>query len=351
MTFFPTSRLSRAGRVTRVVAALGAVAAVASGCASFSVERLPAPGAGGDSWPLHIQFPTIMNLPADSKVTVNGLRSGVVSDIASARDYASVTLKLSPSTVVGRDASVELRQDTLLGDTYVAITNPADAYSNPLPHGATLGTDRVKPPVQIESLLNSLANFVGGGSLPQLGNTFDRVVQQFPADTAKTRQSTATIVGTLNALGDRTELLRAMMNSGSQLTSQIAQMEDQIRFVLSPQGLQLIDAATVPAQIVDLMGRLQGTLTPILPLVPVVKALVSIVERVVKPLLIPGWPDYFGQASNPQALLNVLTDRIIPFLKEGPAVNVNRLAIENDVSNSQLADMMLRQLRMMGLTR
>ena len=108
---------------------------------------------------------------------------------------------------------------------------------------------------------------------------------------------------------------------------------------------------TVPVQIIDLMGRLQAALIPMLPAVPVINALSQVIERVVKPLLIPGWPDYFGQASNPQALLNILTDRLIPFLKAGPAVNVNRVAIENDVPNAQLADTMLRQMRMMGLAR
>ena len=39
------------------------------------------PGAGRDNWPLHIDFDTVMNLPTEAKVTVNGLRSGLVSDI------------------------------------------------------------------------------------------------------------------------------------------------------------------------------------------------------------------------------------------------------------------------------
>ena len=83
----------------------------------------------------------------------------------------------------------------------------------------------------------------------------------------------------------------------------------------------------------------------------VFNALSQIIERIVKPLLIPGWPDYFGQASNPQALLDVFTSRLVPFLKAGPAANVNSIAIENDVSNPQLADIMLRQMRMMVMVR
>ncbi|MFT4201704.1 MlaD family protein [Gordonia sp. (in: high G+C Gram-positive bacteria)] len=337
-------------RLARATAVLTAVVAVSTGCASFSVERLPAPGSG-DGWPLHIQFGTVMNLPTEAKVTVNGLKAGSVWKISPAPDYAKVTVRLEPATVVGRDATVELRQDTLLGDTYVAITNPADAYSSPLPHGSTLGKDRVKPPVQVEGLLNSLANFVGGGSLPQLGNTFDRVVEKFPTDTGKTRQATTALVGTLNALAAQQDSLRSLLMSSNSMVSQLAQMESDIRFVLSPQGMQFIDAMTAPAQIVDLLARLQNRLIPIMPLVPVLKVVTQIVEQVVKPLLIPGWPDYFGQASNPQAMLNIFTDRLVPFLKAGPAVNVNKVAIENNVSNSQLADMMLRQLRMMGLAR
>ncbi|NNG98470.1 MCE family protein [Gordonia araii NBRC 100433] len=293
----------------------------------------------------------MMNLPTEAKVTVNGLRSGVVSEIASAPDVAKVTVRLNPSTVVGRNATVELRQDTLLGDTYVAITNPADAYSQPVERGGTLGKDRVKPPVQVEALLNSLANFVGSGSLPQLGNTFNRLTEQFPKDPAETRRASVALVGTLRALSAQSENLNTLLLSVDDIGGQLAQMEDRLRFVFSDEGSQFLDAVTVPAQIVDLLARLQGTLIPVLPAIPVFKALAALIEKVVKPLLIPGWPDYFGQASNPQAMLNILTDRLVPFLKAGPAVNVNKVAIENDVSNKQLADLMLRQLRMMGLAR
>jgi hypothetical protein len=86
--------------------AVSVVAAVSTGCAQFSVESLPAPGAGRDSWPLHIDFDTVMNLPTEAKVTVNGLRSGIVTDIAAAPDTAIVTVRLDPSTVVGKHATV-----------------------------------------------------------------------------------------------------------------------------------------------------------------------------------------------------------------------------------------------------
>ena len=99
-----------------------------------------------------------MNLPTEAKVTVNGLRSGIVTDIAAAPDTAKVTVRLDPSTVVGKHATVELRQDTLLGDTYVAITNPADAYSTPLARGGTIGKDQVKPAVQVEQLLSAVTD-------------------------------------------------------------------------------------------------------------------------------------------------------------------------------------------------
>lgn len=338
-------------RLVRTVVALGAVLAVSTGCAEFSVERLPAPGAGRDSWPLHIDFDTVMNLPTEAKVTVNGLRSGLVSDIKADADTAKVTVRLNPSTVVGRDATVELRQDTLLGDTYVAITNPGDAYSHPIERGATIGKNQVKPPVQIEGLLNSLANFVGGGSLPQLGNTFDRLVKQFPKDPQETQQASKMLVGTLHALAAQQHELKKMLAAGSTMTTKLAAMETQLKFMLSPEGMMMVDSATTPAQIVKLLGRLGTALIPTLPAVPVFNALAEIIERVVKPLLIPGWPDYFGQASNPQALLDVFTSRLVPFLKAGPAANVNSVAIENDVSNPQLADIMLRQMRMMGMVR
>lgn len=337
--------------LVKAVAALGIVAVVSTGCATFSVEKLPAPGAGSDSWPLHLEFGTVMNLPTDSKVTVNGLRSGIVSEIAPATDVAKVTVRLDPSTVVGRNATVELRQDTLLGDLYVAITNPADAYSQPIEHGGTLSKDQVKPPVQIEALLTSLSNFVGSGSLPQLGNTFNRLAKQFPKEPAEVRNASTALVGTLRTLSAQSNNLNAILASVSDIGQELAKREAALRFVFSDEGQQLLDSVAVASQIVDLLARLHQSLIPAMTSVPLFKALADMLEKVVKPLLIPGWPDYFGQASNPQAMLNILTDRLIPFLKAGPAVNVNKISIENDVSNKQLADVMLRQLRMMGLVK
>ena len=259
-------------------------------------------------------------------------------------------MRLNPSTVVGRDATVELRRDTLLGDTYVAITNPGDAYSHPIERGATIGKNQVKPPVQIEGLLNSLANFVGGGSLPQLGNTFDRLVKRFPG-------SAGDAAGEQDARRDATRprgpAARAEEDAGSRVDDdhQACGNGDPVEVHAESRGMMMVDSATTPAQIVELLGRLGTALIPTLPAVPVFNALAEIIERVVKPLLIPGWPDYFGQASNPQALLDVFTSRLVPFLKAGPAANVNSVAIENDVSNPQLADIMLRQMRMMGMVR
>ena len=93
------------------------------------------------------------------------------------------------------------------------------------------------------------------------------------------------------------------------MTTKLAAMETQLKFMLSPEGMMMVDSATTPAQIVELLGRLGTALILTLPAVPVLQRTRGDHRARRPPLLIPGWPDYFGQASNLQALLDVFTSR------------------------------------------
>lgn len=344
------TRTQRAPR--RILTSVMAVALTVTlaGCsAAFSPEQLPTPQSLRSGWSLTIDFATVVNLPIESKVTINGIESGVVDRITVQKTSAVATLTINPGFVVGKDATVELRQDTLLGDTYVAISNPADAWSNRVTAGGGLGKERVKPPVQIEDLLSSLANFLGSGSLPQLGNTFARVNGQFPADPAEVRRVEGTLLETLNAWADDTQSLNKALVSVTAMTDQLNQMNATVAHLLSPAGVQTIRGAVSGARVADALGEAQRAIAPLLPAVPLINSLTSLLDQVVTPLLIPGWPEYQGQQSNATALLSLLNDKLIPYFKSAPALNIRSLTIQDDVSNQELAGQMVRMFRMLGM--
>ncbi|NMO00737.1 MCE family protein [Gordonia sp. TBRC 11910] len=334
-----------------VAAAVAAstVVGVSACSSSFSPERLPTPQSVSNGWPLDVEFGTVSNLPTASKVTINGIRAGLVKSIRSGPTAPIVTLSIDDGFVVGSDAQVELRQDTLLGDTYVAITNPSDAFSKRLAAGQKLTKDHVKAPVQIEDLMVSLSNFLGSGSLPQLGNTFDKVNAQFPAQPTEVTRVMSTMVGTLNAFADNTAALTTMLDSVTGLTGELATEQQTLKFLLSPQGATQINGDLLILWIAKLFARVDHGITPLHPAIPLLNGLTGVVETVIKPLLIPGWPNYHGQAANATAMYNLLNDKIIPFLKGVPNLNIRTLAIASGTSNADLSAQMVKAFRILGM--
>ncbi|MFW0791222.1 MlaD family protein [Gordonia sp. CPCC 205333] len=342
----PTQILRRAAAIVLVAITLFA----ASGCSSaFSPERLPTPQSVRDGWPLTVEFTTVVNLPVSSKVTINGIRAGVVDSIRSSGSIAVVELSIDRGYVIGADAQVELRQDTLLGDTYVAISNPANAWSKRLASGQKLTKDHVKPPVQVEDLMVSLANFLGSGSLPQLGNTFEKVNSQFPDRPAEVTRVMAPLVETLNAYASNTADLTAMLNSVVGITTELDKRRPMLETFMSAPGVMQVRGAMLGLWIIRLFATLDRGLTPLVPAAPLFDGLSSVVNTVVKPLLIPGWPNYHGQPANATALFNLFNDKLIPFFKNAPRLNIRKLSIDNGVSNTELAGQMVKAFRTIGM--
>lgn len=344
-----TSTRTMLRRVTVAAVAATTVLAASACTSSFSPERLPTPQSVSNGWPLDVEFGTVGNLPTSSKVTINGIRAGLVKSIRSGPTTPIVTLAIDDGFVVGADAEVELRQDTLLGDTYVAITNPSDAWSKRLAAGQTLTKDHVKAPVQIEDLMVSLSNFVGSGSLPQLGNTFQKVNAQFPAQPTEVTRVLSTMVGTLNAFAANTADLNSMLASVAGLTGAAAKDQAMLKFVLSPQGVTQINGDLLILWIAKLFAQADRGLAPLRPSVPLLDKMTGVVETVLKPLLIPGWPQYTGQDSIATALYNLLNDKIIPFLKGVPNVNIRAVSIDAGVSTAELSAQMVKAFRTLGM--
>ncbi|MFW0787599.1 MlaD family protein [Gordonia sp. CPCC 206044] len=342
--------------IARVAVVCTVLTLLVAGCTeSFSPERLPTPQTQTGGRLINVELSTVANLPDDARVVVDGVDAGSVHGIRTGSHGALISLALRAATRVDSKATVELKQDTLLGDTYVAIANPqitdtTDART-PLPVGGTLGAAQVKDPVQVENLLTSLANFLGSGSLPQLGSSFAAVNNQFPEDPAEVRRIEGTLVDTLRTWAGDTADLNKMLVGINALVNRLAGMRDSLAYLLSPGGVRHVKVITEALWIAEVLTRLDSSLKPLLADVPLLQALTRTVSDVVKPYLVPGWPDYDGQDSNATRLVELLTDKVIPFFKGTPALNIRRLAIANDVSDKQLADRMVRVYRTLGLVR
>lgn len=332
-----------------VLVALGAVAVLLSGCSALNPDRLPTPQSLQSGRIVVVEVPTAVNLPNSAPVVINGIDSGVVDSIEPADGHTTVRLRLRDSAVVSESAEVELRQDTLLGDTYVSISNPSYPVTDVVPAGGTLGLEQVVPPVQIESLMVSLSNFLGSGSLVQLGSTFRTATEQFPSDSREVRAISGILTDTLDTWADNLDDIDTMLHVVMVLSERLKTMQGTLEFALSPAGVDQFRGLSDTTYMVTILAEVGDALKPAMPLAPVLSALTRLIDTSIKPLLIPGWPE--NDVSNLELLADVLENRFIPFLKNAPGVNVRSLAVQNGVSDKDLSGELVRVFRTLGWVR
>jgi len=340
----------RAKRIRVIAVALAATLTTAlSGCAALTPTKLPSAQTFRSGWTMKVDFSTVVNLPDQSKVTINGIDGGVVKSSKIVGKNAEVTLLINNGLAVSADATAEIRQDTLLGDTYVSLTNPSTGTQHALQHGGVLPVANTKQPVQIESLLSSLANFVNtsSGGVGDLGETFRRVNAQFPQNPDDVKRVEGTVMDTLNAWANNTDQLNELLTSANGVVQTLADNTAALHTVLSPAGPQIMKTFVGFFPLFQLLGKLSAVTDADIGLVPLLTSLTGVINGVIKPILIPGWPN--GTVALATQLQSLLTDKLIPFFQNSPKLNVRQLAVDNNVPTAQQADLMVRTFRMMGM--
>lgn len=158
-------------------------------------------------------------LQKHADVRAAGVKVGKVADIRPVGSFAKVTLKLDKDVApVYRDATVLVRQKTLVGENYIELTR-GHPSTGTLPDGAQLPLSQDKEAVPLDRILNSLD--------------------------AKTR---AHISGTLQGLGDGFEGrgsdfnrllagLRPTVSDGNQLASVLDAQKTQVADIIEQAGV------------------------------------------------------------------------------------------------------------------
>ncbi|NNH73885.1 MCE family protein [Nocardia uniformis] len=173
----------RAKRIRRAVVALAASVATltVSGC-GLTVEDLPLPkpGAGDDTYTVHVVFDNALNLPDQAKVKIGGSDVGVVSKIETKNFEAFVDLDIRTDIELPADSTAELRQATPLGDVFVAVSKPmSESGQKLLKDGDTLPRENTSAGATVEELLLSISLLFNGGgiaSLSKLTSELDSIV-------------------------------------------------------------------------------------------------------------------------------------------------------------------------------
>ncbi|MEW2355244.1 MCE family protein [Spirillospora sp. NPDC029432] len=207
------------------IAALAGVTAL-SGCSFRGVDSLPLPGGadlGDRPKTVKVEFSNVLDLVPQSMVKVNDVSVGQVEKIeltgskpaaGGARSgwHALVTLKVRRDTKLPDNAVATIGQTSLLGEKFVALSNPpGEAPQGELASGDLIPLARTTRSTEIEEVLSAMSMLLNGGGIEQV-STITRELNAAMNGRTSTIKSVLhrvdTFVGTLDR--NRGEITRAI---------------------------------------------------------------------------------------------------------------------------------------------
>ncbi|HEX5496832.1 MAG TPA: MCE family protein [Mycobacteriales bacterium] len=252
-------------RLARLVAATLAGAVALSGCGFHGLYDVSLPGGAdlGDH-PYHVVvlFTDVLDLVPQAAVRVNDVPVGRVESIDLAGDpkhwHARVGLLVNGSIRLPANARADLRQTSLLGEKYVALSGPTgQPPQGRLRDGAVIPLSRSGRNAQVEEVLSALSLLLNGGGLAQLRTINKELGDALAGHEGPERDLLAqldTLVGGLDA--QRAQITRAL-DSVNRLAGTLAGQRATIAGALDtlPGALRIL--ADQRAQLTRMLTALQ----------------------------------------------------------------------------------------------
>jgi phospholipid/cholesterol/gamma-HCH transport system substrate-binding protein len=228
----------------RVIAVLG-LALVLGGCGFNGIYDIPLPGnkvSEGDGFEVSADFADALNVVPRSSVMVGDVPVGQVVSVERVGWHARVKMRIRNDVKLPDDAEATIRQTSLLGEKYVALSKPTDASGK-----ETAGTGRLGPgdviPLEdtgrnpeVEEVLGALSFVLTGGGIGQLQTITHELNAMMEGRTGKIKHvltNVNTLVGTLNT--QRNDIVQAMESINS-LSSTLVAEKDTIGTALDAVG-------------------------------------------------------------------------------------------------------------------
>ena len=323
-----------------VATALLAVVAMLSAC-SLGPQDLPSPKGGlGPSFSIQLEFASALNLPNGANVTFDGLRVGTVGQVAATDSAVKVSAEISRDADVPSNATATIRQDTVLGDTYVALERVAgSSVTATLSSGSVIPLARTTSPPQLEDTLAVLASFVNGGNIGKIEDTIRKINAAVPDPKDLTKLS-STIAVDLRDLSANLGQIDRLINGLDRTATAVDSRSVKLRAILSRGGVEFWHL--ISTEFINHIGTLLPSIGSIFEgggwLVPM---LVS-VDRT----LIAGRKTGVDVIDSTSQIDDFLRNVIVPFSKD-PSVDLVSVTTPD---GKQLGDMK-NILRMLGAIR
>ncbi|MGW7042333.1 MCE family protein [Streptomyces avermitilis] len=143
-----------------------------SGCEFNGWYDVQLPGgaaADGHAYHITVEFRDVLDLVPQSAVKVNNVTVGAVEEVQLDGWHARVRLRVADSVKLPANAVAELRQTSMLGEKYVALsTPPGTASVGRLGDGDRIPLSRSGRNPEIEEVLSALSALLNGGGVAQL---------------------------------------------------------------------------------------------------------------------------------------------------------------------------------------
>ncbi len=181
------------------------VALVMSGCSFNGVYDLPLPGnkvSKDEGFLISADFVDALNVVPRSAVMVADVPVGQVETVTRVGWNARVTMLVRKDVVLPDDAEAEIRQTSLLGEKFVALSPPTSDSGEPSAGSGRLGPgdvipmDRTGRNPEVEEVLGALSFLLSGGGIGQLQTITQELNAMMEGRTGKLRD----VLGRVNTL-------------------------------------------------------------------------------------------------------------------------------------------------------
>lgn len=228
---------------TTTAALVTVVALLLGGCqGAFDLPLPGGPKAEGPQITVRAEFADVLDLVPRSAVKIDDVTVGEVTRIELDGWTARVTMRIPASAALPDDARAELKQTSLLGEKYVALSAPPAGGTGRLGDGDVIPLSATSRNPEVEEVLAAMSMLLNGGGVGQLKIIEAELNDAMRGNSAELRDlvtQLSTFVGTLDQ--QKAEIVRAI-DAVDRLSSRLAARTDDLQRILdeTPKGLRIL---------------------------------------------------------------------------------------------------------------
>ncbi|OHU53269.1 Mce family protein [Mycobacteroides chelonae] len=319
---------------------------------------------GAETYPVHIQFSTALNLPSGAKVVANGARVGRLDtvhivDPTTGPGYVVALVDIDKSVRLPLATRAQLRQDTILGDIYISLVTKTADNGSALAPGGTIPLDQTEPALQIEDILSGLATFVSGGALRSAQDVINQLNAALPRDPTETARIADTLKADVVDVSTNLDAVDGFLDGLEASVRAVQSNKAILDILLTREGTDTtVRIAKSLIHTIGIIGALGGLADSATWLAPFATELDAATKAFVPLFLAKDRALNLRAPSNLNALRALLREKLFPYFNEGSRTHINVTGIEVEGADGQTSvttdaqvEQIVTTLRMIGFVR